>query len=147
MIFYSIFFQEYIIFSCYSINTPSTLLQTLIFIVTCNRPIRYPGTTFMDHIQRYHDDPEVKLLVVLGEVGGTEEYDIIDAIKNGRLSKPIIAWCIGTCARMFTSEARPFPFFFVSLTYINKYSLKKDCSMSSLVLWHVLVNTCSESNS
>lgn len=29
---------------------------------------RYPGTTFMDHILRYQDDPEVKMLVLLGEV-------------------------------------------------------------------------------
>ena len=29
---------------------------------------RYPGTTFMDHVIRYHDDPNVKMLVVLGEV-------------------------------------------------------------------------------
>ncbi len=32
--------------------------------VTC----RYPGTTFMDHIVRYHDDQHVKMIVVLGEV-------------------------------------------------------------------------------
>ena len=29
---------------------------------------RYPGTTFMDHVMRYHDDPNVKMIVVLGEV-------------------------------------------------------------------------------
>ena len=58
----------------------------------------------MDHIQRYQDDPDVKMIVVLGEVGGTEEYKIIEGIKSGRLTKPIIAWCIGTCAKMFTSE-------------------------------------------
>lgn len=29
---------------------------------------RYPGTTFMDHVTRYHDDPNVKMIVVLGEV-------------------------------------------------------------------------------
>ena len=79
----------------------------------------------MAHIQRYHDDPEVKLLVVLGEVGGAEEYDIIDAIKDGRLTKPIIAWCIGTCARMFTSEVRRFPFFIIALNYFKEYGRKK----------------------
>ena len=30
---------------------------------------RYPGTSFMDHITRYQDDPEVKMIVLLGEVG------------------------------------------------------------------------------
>lgn len=67
---------------------------------------RYPGTTFMDHIMRYQENPEIKMIVVLGEVGGTEEYKICDAIKNGVVTKPIIVWCIGTCAGMFTSEVQ-----------------------------------------
>ena len=29
---------------------------------------RYPGTTFMDHVMRYQENPDVKMLVVLGEV-------------------------------------------------------------------------------
>lgn len=40
------------------------------------------------------------------QVGGVEEYAICDAIKSGRLFKPIVAWCIGTCAKMFTSEVQ-----------------------------------------
>ena len=78
---------------------------------------RYPGSVFMDHIVRYHDDPNVKMLVVLGEVGGVEEYQIADAIKDGRLSKPIVCWCIGTCARMFTSEVKNLKYCFVDLTH------------------------------
>lgn len=67
---------------------------------------RYPGTTFMDHIMRYQDDPEVKMIVLLGEVGGIEEYEVCEAIKNGILTKPLVAWCIGTCAGMFTAEVQ-----------------------------------------
>jgi ATP citrate (pro-S)-lyase len=67
---------------------------------------RYPGTTFIDHILRYEDEPDVKMIVLLGEVGGTEEYKIIEAIKSKRITKPLIAWCIGTCASMFTSEVQ-----------------------------------------
>uniref|UniRef100_A0A1B6DX35 ATP-citrate synthase n=1 Tax=Clastoptera arizonana TaxID=38151 RepID=A0A1B6DX35_9HEMI len=67
---------------------------------------RYPGTNFMDHIMRYHSDPEVKMLVLLGEVGGVEEYDVCAALKDKRITKPIVAWCIGTCAGMFTSEVQ-----------------------------------------
>ena len=44
------------------------------------------------------------LIVLIVQVGGTEEYKICDAIKNGVVTKPIIVWCIGTCAGMFTSE-------------------------------------------
>ncbi|CAF1245581.1 unnamed protein product [Adineta ricciae] len=67
---------------------------------------RYPGTTFTDHIYRYEDDPEAKIIVLLGEVGGIEEYHICEAIKSKRIKKPLIAWCIGTCASMFTSEVQ-----------------------------------------
>ncbi|EDV27248.1 uncharacterized protein TRIADDRAFT_22398 [Trichoplax adhaerens] len=67
---------------------------------------RYPGTTFIDHILRYNDTDDVKLIVMLGEVGGIEEYHICQEIKNGRITKPVVAWCIGTCASMFTSEVQ-----------------------------------------
>ncbi|XP_018414343.1 PREDICTED: ATP-citrate synthase isoform X2 [Nanorana parkeri] len=67
---------------------------------------RYPGSTFMDHVLRYQDTEGVKLIVVLGEIGGTEEYKICHGIKEGRLTKPIVCWCIGTCATMFSSEVQ-----------------------------------------
>uniref|UniRef100_V5I497 ATP-citrate synthase n=1 Tax=Ixodes ricinus TaxID=34613 RepID=V5I497_IXORI len=67
---------------------------------------RYPGTTFMDHLTRYEQDPQVKMLVLLGEVGGVEEYEVCEALKSGVLSKPLVAWCIGTCASMFASEVQ-----------------------------------------
>uniref|UniRef100_A0A8C5JKW2 ATP-citrate synthase n=1 Tax=Junco hyemalis TaxID=40217 RepID=A0A8C5JKW2_JUNHY len=67
---------------------------------------RYPGSTFMDHVLRYQDTPGVKMIVVLGEIGGTEEYKICRGIKEGRITKPVVCWCIGTCATMFSSEVQ-----------------------------------------
>ncbi|XP_014472586.1 PREDICTED: ATP-citrate synthase [Dinoponera quadriceps] len=67
---------------------------------------RYPGTTFMDHIMRYQNDSEAKLIILLGEVGGVEEYEVCEALKTGRITKPLVAWCIGTCASMFSSEVQ-----------------------------------------
>ncbi|KAJ5239089.1 ATP-citrate synthase subunit 1 [Penicillium chermesinum] len=67
---------------------------------------RYPGTTFIDHLLRYQNEPECKILVLLGEVGGVEEYRVIEAIKNGTITKPIVAWAIGTCASMFKTEVQ-----------------------------------------
>ncbi|KAF3384552.1 hypothetical protein F1880_003048 [Penicillium rolfsii] len=67
---------------------------------------RYPGTTFIDHLLRYQAEPECKILVLLGEVGGVEEYRVIEAIKNGTITKPIVAWAIGTCASMFKTEVQ-----------------------------------------
>uniref|UniRef100_A0A8C8RI87 ATP-citrate synthase n=1 Tax=Pelusios castaneus TaxID=367368 RepID=A0A8C8RI87_9SAUR len=67
---------------------------------------RYPGSTFMDHVLRYQDTPGVKMIVVLGEIGGTEEYKICRGIQEGRITKPVVCWCIGTCATMFSSEVQ-----------------------------------------
>ncbi|TMS15497.1 ATP-citrate synthase [Larimichthys crocea] len=68
--------------------------------------IGYPGSVFTDHVLRYQDTPGVKMIVVLGEIGGTEEYKICEAIKQGRITKPVVCWCIGTCATMFSSEVQ-----------------------------------------
>lgn len=67
---------------------------------------RYPGSRFIDHLLRYNDNPAVHMLVLLGEVGGIDEYEVCEAIKSGRISKPLIAWCIGTCASIFPFEVQ-----------------------------------------
>ncbi len=64
---------------------------------------RYVGSTFIDNMLRMEKNPDVKYMVLLGEVGGTEEYKIIEAVKSGKITKPIIAWCIGTIAKHFSS--------------------------------------------
>ena len=60
----------------------------------------------MDHIMRYQNDPEAKLIVLLGEVGGIEEYEVCEALKSKKITKPLVAWCIGTCSGMFNSEVQ-----------------------------------------
>ncbi|EPB70022.1 CoA binding domain protein [Ancylostoma ceylanicum] len=67
---------------------------------------RYPGSTYTEHIMRYQKDDRVKMIVLLGEVGGIEEYKIVDALKEGKITKPLVAWCIGTCADQITSEVQ-----------------------------------------
>jgi len=67
---------------------------------------RYPGSRFIDHLLRYQDDPKAKILLLLGEVGGADEYDVMQAVKSGRIDKPVIAWCVGTCASCFATEVQ-----------------------------------------
>lgn len=67
---------------------------------------RYPGSRFLDHLLRYNDNPAVHMLVLLGEVGGIDEYEICEALKSKRITKPLIAWCIGTCASIFPFEVQ-----------------------------------------
>lgn len=46
------------------------------------------------------------MLVLLGEVGGIEEYTVCELLKSGRISKPLVAWCIGTCSDMFSTDVQ-----------------------------------------
>lgn len=64
---------------------------------------RFVGSVFIDNLLRMEQNPQVKYMVLLGEVGGTEEYKVIEAVKNGTIKKPIIAWCIGTIAEHFST--------------------------------------------
>jgi len=67
---------------------------------------RYPGSTFIQHIMRYEKNPNIKMIVLLGEVGGTDEYEVVDALKKGKIKKPLVAWCIGTCSKVFPAEVQ-----------------------------------------
>ncbi len=64
---------------------------------------RFVGSVFIDNLLRMEANPNVKYMILLGEVGGTEEYKVIEAVKDGRIKKPIIAWCIGTIAKYYDS--------------------------------------------
>jgi ATP-citrate lyase alpha-subunit len=64
---------------------------------------RFVGSVFIDNLLRMESNPQVKYMILLGEVGGTEEYKVIEAVKSGKITKPIIAWCIGTIAQHFST--------------------------------------------
>ncbi len=59
---------------------------------------RYPGSSMLDHILRYEANPEIAMIACLGELGGEDEYLIVDALEDGRITKPLVAWVTGTCA-------------------------------------------------
>ncbi|MFH0848341.1 MAG: citrate/2-methylcitrate synthase [archaeon] len=67
---------------------------------------RYPGTTLLDHLLRFERNPDVKILVALGEVGGTDEYGIAEALKKRQITKPLVIWNIGTCSKAFKTEVQ-----------------------------------------
>merc|ERR1719436_1363052 len=67
---------------------------------------RYPGSRFIDHVLKYEDNPDCKIIVLLGEVGGLDEYEVADAVKNKKITKPIMGWCTGTCASAFNYEVQ-----------------------------------------
>ena len=61
------------------------LLDTLVCQLDVTRArssCSYPGSTFMDHVMRYENNDDVKMIVLLGEVGGTEEYKIVQVLER-----------------------------------------------------------------
>jgi succinyl-CoA synthetase alpha subunit len=66
----------------------------------------YPGSRLIDHLLRYEANPDIEMLVCLGEVGGDEEYAIVEALKDGRITKPLVAWVTGTCAKVFPTSVQ-----------------------------------------
>lgn len=65
---------------------------------------RFPGTSMLEHLLRFERDPDVKMLMMLGEMGGSVEYEVANAMRDGRIRKPLVAWCVGTCASLLTTE-------------------------------------------
>ena len=66
----------------------------------------YPGSTFIDHCLRYEANPDIKMIVLLGEIGGGDEYVVAEALKAGKIKKPVVAWSIGTCSKLFATEVQ-----------------------------------------
>ena len=66
----------------------------------------YPATTLIDHLLRYEKNPKIKMMVCLGEVGGTDEYAVVEAVKSGKITKPVVMWVTGTCAKMLPGQVQ-----------------------------------------
>jgi succinyl-CoA synthetase alpha subunit len=64
---------------------------------------RYPGSRLIDHVMRYQANPHIKMIVALGEIGGKDEYAIVDALKEKKITKPIVIWVAGTAAKILPS--------------------------------------------
>ena len=64
----------------------------------------FPGSTLFEHVMRYEANPNIGMIVVLGELGGKEEYKIVDALNEGKISKPLVAWVTGTCAKILPAS-------------------------------------------
>ncbi len=66
----------------------------------------YPGSTLLDHALRYQRDSGVAIILLLGELGGTDEYAVADAIKAKKITKPLVALVTGSCAAFFPGEVQ-----------------------------------------
>ncbi|MBI9009886.1 MAG: succinate--CoA ligase subunit alpha [Tenericutes bacterium] len=57
-----------------------------------------PGTRFAEFLPLYEADKETEAIVIIGELGGTMEEEVADAIKEGILTKPLVAFLGGRTA-------------------------------------------------
>jgi succinyl-CoA synthetase alpha subunit len=52
------------------------------------------GTSFVDCLELFQNDPDVDKIVLIGEIGGTSEYDAADYIA-AHVTKPVYAYVTG----------------------------------------------------
>ena len=55
------------------------------------------GTSFIDHLRRFKDDPETTGVVIIGEIGGSAEEEAAEYV-NREFTKPVLAFIAGQTA-------------------------------------------------
>jgi succinyl-CoA synthetase alpha subunit len=55
------------------------------------------GSTFVDYLKLFEQDPGTKAIVMCGEIGGSDEEDAAEFIKT-RMTKPVVAFISGRTA-------------------------------------------------
>ena len=56
------------------------------------------GTSFVDCLDLFLNDPETKSILMIGEIGGTAEEEASDFVKNHKIKKPIVGFIAGLTA-------------------------------------------------
>jgi len=79
---------------------------------------RYTGLNFINLLLNYEKNPNISMMILLGEVGGIQEILVADAVKKGLITKPIIGWCIGTSSKQFDENIQ---FGHAGASATNKY--------------------------
>lgn len=66
-----------------------------ISFAACYGGDRFPVTSPLQWMLEAENDPETKAIAYFGELGGSDEYVLRDAIKEGKITKPIFAYIAG----------------------------------------------------
>jgi succinyl-CoA ligase, alpha subunit len=56
-----------------------------------------PGSSFIDILERFQQDPETEAIVMIGEIGGSAEEEAATFIKDN-VTKPVVAYIAGITA-------------------------------------------------
>ncbi len=60
------------------------------------------GLTFPEIALMFEDDPETEMIVMIGEIGGSQEEQVAELIEAGRVTKPVVAYIGGRAAQSGT---------------------------------------------
>jgi len=60
---------------------------------------RIPSLRMVDICMFYQNCDDVKLIILLGEIGGDQELIVAEMIKRKMITKPVIGWCTGTSSQ------------------------------------------------
>lgn len=67
---------------------------------------RIIGTTFADFLEELEQDEATKVSVIFGELGGTYEEQLAEAIASGKIKKPVVAFIAGEFTLKLPSEVQ-----------------------------------------
>ncbi len=67
---------------------------------------RFLCSTFCDIVLDYEKNPEIRLIVLLGEVWSRDELEVAELIKNGKVKKPVVAYVSGSFAEILPTEVQ-----------------------------------------
>jgi len=56
------------------------------------------GTSFVDCLEMFLDDPETEAIIMIGEIGGKAEEDAAELLKSARRKKPTVGFIAGRTA-------------------------------------------------
>ena len=57
-----------------------------------------PGTRFAEMLPLYEKDDNTEAVVIIGELGGTMEEEVAEAMESGTFTKPVVAFIGGRTA-------------------------------------------------
>ena len=55
------------------------------------------GSSFLDHIAKFNDDPDTEAVIMIGEIGGPQESEAAQWI-NKNMKKPVVGYVAGLTA-------------------------------------------------
>lgn len=64
---------------------------------------KYNILEFSDTFDIFEKDEKTKMIVMLWEIGWEAELKVAEMIKNWKITKPVVAWCIGTISDQLKS--------------------------------------------